>query len=793
MNRAVQVRGILCHTNMRFYSAQSVSGLPPKRVATSRAPLPRSGPLKAVMRRPEKLIVQAEAELGSPEDNGYSVVKKVELSPRLQEDVLSPLTKIIRLHRWFIGIRRERFIVQSVSSVGKNILRLTLYLSTLLLPGGELDPKLSKKDRKRMNELAGEIVSKISNASNDFGLKITKFGHPVLKIKTTEGYPGGFITLTIQISTKLSEMLQQEETRMAGMIQKHFKDVVQASSDKKRGPTSKGVYYGELNREGNKVYQQLFFTDSFESKVFNMVKALVDPVANFELKDDELGEASAEICFADNKLYFTIDTNLVLNQRKPRGILRTDEMETSGLISLILEALGNQKIKFRRVTSTALVYPRGRLSIEANVDMEIIGKTVVPSQNERLLREFHSDILESKILLDAQAKREEKCFKFLNFDKLENIGVGRFLTSNGKSKAFKMLISREEAEGKYAPIQGLPDIQVTTLAGKNLSNPTNTEVIKQLGMLVLREMIFFWTISVKRESASNFRKVSLLVSSFLQGMGLIASDNVKISGLSGTECFYVYVGLWYMEGKSMVRLKEWIKAHARSVDTAFHYDRDAVTSGWRRTLEQVSPTLGLNGTVWSLKKRRHFLHNALAELPQIPDLKHRSLYPFLRVSMIHGVRDAHGAFLKNQLDYMGDALMKRFSVEYFVQLLQQDPRFHWSMDDIHFMNTNIIFSQLALSYKLHRAVKGGGQFVSVIGSQLARPSNSFNEMLGDMFERLVAIQYLDDPVRCRDWVFGIYDTIRGVITVHNEHRTILGKEQYLEALERLIETSSLYK
>ena len=198
------------------------------------------------------------------------------------------------------------------------------------------------------------------------------------------------------------------------------------------------------------------------------------------------GTSSAEICFANNKLYFVIDTNLKLKWCDRNNDLRMWlDMQAyklaSELIPVILDKLGDPGIKFNNViTACAYVGADRKISIEANVEIQFVKEHIKPTQTQVVKQEFHSKALKLKKVLDLKASNQKhKGFKFLNYDKLQKIGVGKYESKIIKNDV-RMLLLKHALRGKFMPVDGLPSLQVATMAGKNFKNPTNRELLNSL-------------------------------------------------------------------------------------------------------------------------------------------------------------------------------------------------------------------------------------------------------------------------------------------------------------------------
>ena len=55
--------------------------------------------------------------------------------------------------------------------------------------------------------------------------------------------------------------------------------------------------------------------------------------------------------------------------------------------------------------------------------------------------------------------------------------------------------------------------------------------------------------------------------------------------------------------------------------------------------------------------------------------------------------------------------------------------------------------------------------------------------LGNHFETLVSVLYLDSPETCTKWMFKVYDAVRNNLTASNGKETFLDKEKYIRLYE----------
>lgn len=741
--------------------------------------------------RSQKPLRQAVAGLGSIVQTDRSRIRNIDLSPDLNSDLKLLFIELIKINNWFRGVLDSEISVRIVSSHVKKVLKVEFYLPRLYFAQN----MLTKETRNKTNGLVHRIVKQIFDANIDFGFDVPKFFLPQIRCKPNQTGSGGRIIITTRLETVELESMKVLEIQTAKKIADFFSSRQISKIDDQ--VESRVVWYDELYNENTRVYQKILFADKFLLDIFGKIEKSLKKRALLGFAKSG-GTSSAEICFANNKLYFVIDANLKLKWCDRNNDLRMWlDMQAyklaSELIPVILDKLGDPGIKFNNViTACAYVGADRKISIEANVEIQFVKEHIKPTQTQVVKREFHSKALKLKKVLDLKASNQKhKGFKFLNYDKLQKIGVGEYESKIIKNDV-RMLLLKHALRGKFMPVDGLPSLQVATMAGKNFKNPTNREVIEQLGFLVTRELMFYLTaIPVERKLRSVTELLNVFFSK-LNDIKLIESNREEDIELRSIESINAYIGLSYLEQKNMDLITQWCKNTLRTQKLTFLYDRDVFMANWMPTIKAIEDRSPFDFSLFLQLNRPVFLHSSLPRLPALPKLKNQFLYSFLRLCVLENL--VHGnacTFLRYQLDDLGDAILKKYSAEYFIQLEQIEPQFVWNMDDIHFINSNILFSKLAISYKLHRAIQCE-KHANGLRTRLEGSFDRANVLLGDMFERLVAIEYLDDPDKCRKWVFAIYDSIRLSLTAEHKPIKFLDKEKYLETLKYLLQTSSLY-
>ncbi|KAI3402599.2 hypothetical protein KGF56_004691 [Candida oxycetoniae] len=219
-------------------------------------------------------------------------------------------------------------------------------------------------------------------------------------------------------------------------------------------------------------------------------------------------------------------------------------------------------------------------------------------------------------------------------------------------------------------------------------------------------------------------------------------------------------------------------------------------------IEKVSQFLSSNQialdlTLFAQVTKSPFLITLPNKLPPIPKFHNQILYKFFGISLV--VPDFE-LYEKNKtlkrlvenLDVLGDTVLKRYSAEFLIHYSKMNPNFKWNMDDLHFLNTNIIFNRLSLAYKLHEGVTNVKYREYMRKIITEKSLDIANEMLGDIFERLVAILYLDEPETCRNWMFEIYNCILENLKTTKQKVEFIDKQKYLTLYQYHLKNSTMY-
>ncbi|KAK6458678.1 uncharacterized protein RJT20DRAFT_123725 [Scheffersomyces xylosifermentans] len=136
-----------------------------------------------------------------------------------------------------------------------------------------------------------------------------------------------------------------------------------------------------------------------------------------------------------------------------------------------------------------------------------------------------------------------------------------------------------------------------------------------------------------------------------------------------------------------------------------------------------------------------------------------------------------------KLDKLGDLVLRRLIMEY---IFINSTKRVGLLSDYHFLNSNVVFGRLTEVYSLHKGLENKAhqdEFLEIL-------KNSTNlkklyERVGDFFERLVAVLYIDNQDRARKWVFDIMDVVTSTMAKETDNgRIYLEKEKFVDLVEQ---------
>ncbi|KAI5967266.1 hypothetical protein CANMA_003086 [Candida margitis] len=419
---------------------------------------------------------------------------------------------------------------------------------------------------------------------------------------------------------------------------------------------------------------------------------------------------------------------------------------------------------------------------------------IQPSSFEKLVDEYSYETKMRKKALEKKRNRPKfKSFNLINYDQLTKLGVGSYkLNDNGPNE---LTVSINKQHLLLAHDSLVPAITIRQPECLNFANPTGLVSLEQIGQSLIYEYLLKW-------SLMNMFNPHRMWDAFVtkcKGLQFIQLDDAATIQFTGLQPLSVFVAMVYLEDKDydyciMKFLQQLVASHRINTD----FTTDLLIGKYVPEIDiylQQFPT-PINFNIFSQVFRPPMLNSLSFKLPALPKFHNQELYKLAQVSLL-SPRTASFAqypnvvFLREQLDSLGDAILKRYSVEYMIHYCKTTYQFKWNMDDVHFLNRNILFSRLALAYKLHQGLNepdNRAKMEQVITGSL----DVANELLGDMLERMVAIEYLDDPEVCRNWVFKIYDVIIANLTKKQGGIEFLDKEKYVLLYELHLKTKTMY-
>ena len=424
-------------------------------------------------------------------------------------------------------------------------------------------------------------------------------------------------------------------------------------------------------------------------------------------------------------------------------------------------------------------------------------KLIQPSKYESRVDEYSYETIRSKKGLEMKRNKPNiRGFKFINYDVWTELGVGNYQFDNKlESNEATVFVNNQHLVLAHDSI--VPPITIKLPECLNFRNPTGLSSLEQIGRLLTYEYILKW-------SLMNFYNPNLMWDKFVKscrGLQFMQLDKSATILFQGLQPLNVFIAMVYIEDKDYeYAILKFLKLFATNhkLDTKFSTELliDKYKPDLDAYLQQFPAPIDFNK--FSQVFRPPLLHSLPIKLPPLPKFHNQELYKMVQISLISlqfmaksnklGVLN----FLRKRLDRLGDAILKRYSVEYMVHHCKTNPRFRWNMDDVSFINTNIVFSSLSFAYKLHQTINDAEIQANMDRLITSSDLNTANELLGDMFERMVAIEYLDNPDMCRTWIFKMYDAILDNLTKEKDGIEFIDKEKYVKLYEHHLKTKTLY-
>lgn len=136
-----------------------------------------------------------------------------------------------------------------------------------------------------------------------------------------------------------------------------------------------------------------------------------------------------------------------------------------------------------------------------------------------------------------------------------------------------------------------------------------------------------------------------------------------------------------------------------------------------------------------------------------------------------------------KLDRLGDLVMRRLIMEY---LFSNNNKRSGLLMDFHFLNSNVVYGRLTEVLCLHKGLQNKEHQEELLHDVRSNINfKKFYERFGDFFERLIAVLYMDDRHKVREWVFAVMDVVTSTITKESENGAIiLEKERFVDLVEK---------
>lgn len=741
------------------------------------------------------LPLNSFASLGKVTKFQNATKRRIDVSRHLELEIQSVFHQVIKLHHWFSNKKVLESTVDLINRDRGQILIMRIQLDHVFTS----HHVPSAAEKKEIDSLIHSVVKKIFDSNLDFGMKLDKMYPPVIKYYQTSD-ASNYVQATLQVETLQLTDLNCNIKKMATKFQNLHK---LASSMKRTDQKSPPLaFYGSLKKTSSGVIQEIILSEALQARICNRIKQTIAHRGEVSILGEE-PKASAIISQVGKEFRLSIKTNVYVEQYPKKFAsfhYKRDLSEMNyEIVQLVFKGLKGTGIELDEIyTLDSLVKENSVVLTSSKLRIVFAEDYLKPSDSTLIFPEVNEEVLPKRRKLDRNSKqRDNKGFRFVNFDKLQGIGLASYKKAGPEKPCYTVTLTdwnTGRGGGGYRPVLGLSPLTVTSVAGKNFKNPTNREVIELIGFLILRELLCKWAITnltIKPIHIINGFLASVRSAKLMEQS---PKGYIKLDLINAVQA---YMGLKYLEENKIDGIAKWYKTRLETINLSFYFDKDTWITKQQPKLESLcqSHVAGpLDLTLFSQVNRPTLLKYLPHKLPPIPRLNNNFLYSFIRLSFSHPFHNKkHNKliYFKKSLDGLGDAILKRLSCEYFMNVLQTDPTFKWNIDDIHFINTNILFGRLAIAYRLHEGIQNEN-YSTFIKNRLLGPLDSANVFLGNHFEILVSVLYLDNPETCKEWMFKVYDAIRGNLTTSNETETFLDKEKYIRLYEHQLKTHTLY-
>ncbi|KAI5968428.1 hypothetical protein KGF57_000122 [Candida theae] len=656
---------------------------------------------------------------------------------------------------------------------------------------------------KKTNLKAGDEVKSSKQSSKDPEIKTKKpkpvfvsaEGRQIKKVK--------ILSFVKQLSTsKLSKDVQTESVDTVNSVAKNLQrgkkplDKRQSEPPSSNSVKSVSESRPSVSREPTNINNGLKKVPDKSEPTLSGLRSASDAQSGIPLKKtgkalpSEMNQTNATT-LSPNELVASVTENRLT---ETESTISSKQLATNEELTPDDSRIVNPKVDsklHKSVNWTTFLY-----DIFGTTSTKKVVQLVHPSRYEQRADEYSYETMKKKKALEMQRNKPNvRGFKFINYDKLIELGVGRFeFDKEEVGRELKVSVNNQHLILVHNSL--IPAITIKQPECLTFRNPTGLVALEQIGRSLFFEYFVKWSLM----SGFNPHQTWAKFSNECKGLQFVQLDESATILFQGLQPLNVFVAMVYLEDKDydyaiMKFLNPLVKPQKISTGFTTQLLIDKYIPYVNAYLQAFPAPIDFN--IFSQVFRPQLLHSLPIKLPAMPKLHNRELYKFAEVSLLSSRMSAFAQYpklvlLRERLDSMGDAVLKRYSVEFMVHYSKTNLKFRWNMSDVDFINTNIVFSRLSFAYKLYRALNGHKNQESM--NQIITSSNLdvANELLGDMFERMVAIEYLDDPEVCRTWIFKIYEVMLANLTKEKDSIEFFDKEKFIELYQHQLKTKTMY-
>ncbi|KAI5959074.1 uncharacterized protein KGF55_005564 [Candida pseudojiufengensis] len=412
--------------------------------------------------------------------------------------------------------------------------------------------------------------------------------------------------------------------------------------------------------------------------------------------------------------------------------------------------------------------------------------------------EYDKEAFLRKIELESQFTDPHlKGFKFLNYDKLIQTGVGSYEFLK-ESKDMKILLRKQNLIISHPKLR-IPELKLTQKETLNFENATSMETLEIIGKSLIDEWFYKWNFFQQFRSKIMIYKFENFAN---RGLRFIKIEpNKDMTQIIFSSPIQLFISMHYLEDKNYYQIIENFTSRFREINKIRNpkYDLNLLNDNYLELIQKYTreQNIPLQNHLFSQTFKPQLLTNFEINLPCLPKLKNQFFYNYFQIALIAPFSITTNNypeinFLSQNLDAIGDCILKRYTGEFLINYSKSNPNFKWNMEDHNFLNSNILFSRLSLAYKLHQGLNNLRHQKEISEKILISDLNISNEYLGDIFERIVGIFYLDDYENCRNWIFNIYSIILKNITAKKDGIEFIDKEKYVKLYQYHLKNFTMY-